>query len=84
MKLSPPPVRDRYPVTQEWADIPRAWQKWFSELFEFSRQPVTPPEYLTADIPPAANYPGGVIYVSDAAAGSNFQGSNGTAWVDLG
>jgi len=27
---------------------------------------------------------GAIIFVSDAAAGSNFQGSTGTAWVSLG
>lgn len=45
---------------------------------------VKPPTYLTADIPAAADHEGEVIYVSDGGAGAEFQGSNGTAWVNLG
>jgi hypothetical protein len=43
------------------------------------------PTYTTATRPPATTANAGMpIYVSDAAAGSKFQGSNGTAWVSLG
>lgn len=31
-----------------------------------------------------AHQPGKLVYVSDAGAGAKFQGSNGTAWVNLG
>jgi len=40
--------------------------------------------YATADIPAAADWEGAIIYVNDASAGSQFQGSNGTSWVNLG
>jgi hypothetical protein len=40
--------------------------------------------YTSASRPSAANNEGAVIYVSDAAAGTKFQGSNGSAWVPLG
>lgn len=40
--------------------------------------------YLTAARPTAADYEGAIIYVSDGAAGSKFQGSDGTSWVSLG
>lgn len=40
--------------------------------------------YATAAIPAAADHEGTIIYVSDASAGSKFQGSDGTNWVNLG
>jgi hypothetical protein len=40
--------------------------------------------YTVATRPAAATWPGAIIYVSDAAAGARFQGSDGTAWVNLG
>ena len=42
------------------------------------------PRYLTASRPAASTNPGLVIFVSDAAAGSKFQGSDGSSWVSLG
>lgn len=48
------------------------------------RSPIPQATYLTADIPDAADHEGAIIYVSDAAAGANFQGSIGTGWVNLG
>jgi hypothetical protein len=42
------------------------------------------PQYTTATMPQAGAAPQTIIYVSDAAAGAKFQGSNGTAWVSLG
>lgn len=63
-----------------------------ADLMRFIRQQlgtrtpagVRPPVYLTAVIPAAANHEGEIIYVPDAAAGAKFQGSNGSAWVNLG
>ena len=46
--------------------------------------PLTLATYTTATLPAAADYPGALIYVSDAAAGAKFQGSDGTSWVSLG
>jgi hypothetical protein len=40
--------------------------------------------FTTATRPTAASYPGAVIYVSDGAGGSKFQGSDGSSWVSLG
>lgn len=33
---------------------------------------------------PAADWPGALIYVSNASAGEKFKGSDGTNWVNLG
>lgn len=40
--------------------------------------------YTTAERPSASEHEGAIIYVSDASAGSNFQGSDGSSWVSLG
>lgn len=40
--------------------------------------------FTVATRPVASSYPGATIYVSDAAAGAKFQGSDGSAWVNLG
>jgi hypothetical protein len=40
--------------------------------------------YTVATRPAATVAPGAIIYVSDAAAGAKFQGSDGTNWVNLG
>jgi hypothetical protein len=40
--------------------------------------------YTTAGRPAASSATGGIIFVSDAAAGSKFQGSDGVGWVSLG
>lgn len=39
MSLSPPPSREKLPVIKDqggkyWAEIPLAWQKWFSDIKE--------------------------------------------------
>lgn len=46
--------------------------------------PIKPATYTTATRPAAASHTGSIIYVSDGAAGSKFQGSDGSAWVSLG
>lgn len=46
--------------------------------------PLTLSTYTVATRPTAASAPGAVIFVSDGGAGAVFQGSNGTAWVNLG
>ncbi len=40
--------------------------------------------FTVATRPAASANTGGVIYVSDGGAGAVFQGSNGSAWVNLG
>lgn len=40
--------------------------------------------YTVATRPNAADWEGGVIYVSDGGSGAKFQGSDGSAWVNLG
>ena len=40
--------------------------------------------YTVATRPTAADHTGGLIFVSDGAAGSKFQGSDGTSWLSLG
>ncbi len=47
--------------------------------------PPTLPTYTTSSRPAAASVPAGsLIFVSDGAAGQKFQGSTGSAWVNLG
>lgn len=41
------------------------------------------PTYTVATLPAAA-VPGQVVFVSDAGAGSKYQGWDGSAWVSLG
>lgn len=40
--------------------------------------------FTTTTLPAAADWEGGIIYVSDGAAGAKFRGSDGTSWVNLG
>jgi hypothetical protein len=40
--------------------------------------------YTVSTRPTASDWPGAIIYVSDGGAGAVFQGSNGSAWVNLG
>lgn len=47
-------------------------------------QPLVLATFTSAERPDAGDWEGGVIYVSDASAGSKFQGSNGSSWVSLG
>lgn len=51
---------------------------------EAMRAPLVLRAYTTATRPTASDWAGGAIYVSDGAAGSKFQGSDGSAWVSLG
>lgn len=46
--------------------------------------PLVLAEYTVATLPTASDWEGGVIYVSDGAAGQKFRGSDGTSWVNLG
>lgn len=40
--------------------------------------------FTVATRPAASSWTGAIIYVSDGGAGAVFQGSNGSAWVNLG
>lgn len=51
---------------------------------EAMTSPLVLATYTTATRPAAADWGAGVIYVSDGAPGSNFQGSDGSSWVSLG
>ena len=60
------------------------YEKWtFFKAPKFSQPPILP-FYTVATIPLATEHKGAVIFVSDAASGANFQGSDGTDWVNLG
>jgi len=60
------------------------YERWvFFKAPKFNQPPLLP-SYLTANIPLATDHKGGIIFVSDAAAGAAFQGSDGTSWVNLG
>ena len=78
------------------ADLTRQLISLFADISAFSTevalldgtasmtQPLILATFTVATRPAATAWEGGVIYVSDGGAGSVFQGSNGTAWVDLG
>lgn len=42
--------------------------------------PVLPRSFLVADVPDAANWTGGIIYVSDETGGATLAFSDGTDW----
>lgn len=48
------------------------------------RAPLPLAEYTTATLPPADEWEGSVIYVSDGSSGEKFRGSDGTSWLNLG
>lgn len=52
---------------------------WFEVLSAFKL-----PATTSAARPAASSMAGHVIYVSDGGAGAKFQGSDGSAWVNLG
>lgn len=44
-----------------------------------------PLQILTvATLPPAGDWTGAIVFVSDGAAGAKFRGSDGTTWLSLG
>ncbi len=51
---------------------------------DFASFPVKPPTYLTSTLPTAADWEGGLIYVSNGSSGEKFRGSDGSSWVNLG
>lgn len=51
---------------------------------EAMSNPLILASFTTATRPSAGSWTGGIIFVSDGAAGSKFQGSDGSAWVSLG
>lgn len=60
------------------------YAKWvFFVSPKFNSPPILP-FYLTATLPLATDHKGAIIFVSDASSGANFQGSDGTSWVNLG
>jgi hypothetical protein len=86
--LSPPPLSERLPIAGDknsgfFAEMPFAWCKWFVGLVD-NDQNVEPRAYTTATLPAASQHTGKIIFVSDAASGAKFQGSDGTSWVNLG
>ncbi len=66
------------------AVLPKDGTEAMDAQLNFSTFPVKPPTYTVATRPTASSWTGGVIYVSDGGAGAVFQGSNGSAWVNLG
>lgn len=86
--LSPSPASEKLSgVTDSQGKVtvefPFAWLKWFSGLVENAGS-VEPPAYTTITIPAASKHSGKIIFVSDAAFGAKFQGSDGTSWFNLG
>ena len=62
----------------------KIYDRWtFLAAPKFNNPPLLP-GYAVADIPDATLHEGAIIYVSDGASGANFQGSDGTSWVNLG
>lgn len=46
--------------------------------------PIVLATYTTATLPTASSWTGGLVYVSDAAAGSKLQYSDGSSWIAAG
>ena len=64
--------------------VQKIYETWtFIKAPKFNLPPVLP-FYTTATIPNATLHKGAIIFVSDAASGADFQGSDGTSWVNLG
>lgn len=62
-------------------------ERWLQAALDrlgIGKAPDRPRRFTTATLPAANKNEGLVVYVSDAAAGSKFQGSDGTSWVALG
>lgn len=91
----PPVARD--PLIRAWAtDITRIVHDILARIsFRVNRMlgvdgkermtgPLRLRSYTTATRPTASDHTGGMIFVSDAAGGSKFQGSDGSSWVSLG
>lgn len=94
--LSPPFGRDA-PAIARWASsvtsiIVNVFQQFGYRLnrtlpkdgTEAMTGPLELETYTTATKPSASDYEASIIYVSDASAGSKFQGSDGSSWVSLG
>jgi len=64
--------------------LPKDGTEAMDAQLNFSTFPVKPPTYTVATRPTASSWEGGIIYVSDGGGGAVFQGSNGSAWVNLG
>ena len=73
-------------VLTEWTELVRrrANETLARDGNEAMEGPLPLRSYTTAGLPAAASHTGAIVYVSDAAPGSKFQGSDGTAWVALG
>lgn len=66
-------------------DSPQAIRQALTLAFDMIERGFPAPNYLSARKPAAASVaPGTIIFVSDGGAGAVFQGSTGTAWVNLG
>lgn len=84
------------PPTQWLVSLLKALSRLFTEIgyrlnrtlpkdgSEAMTAPLVLRAYTVATRPAAADYAGGVIYVSDGGAGAVIQASNGAAWVNLG
>jgi len=46
--------------------------------------PIVLAAFAVANLPPAADWEGAIIYVTDGGAGEKFRGSDNTSWVMLG
>ncbi|MBA3585381.1 MAG: hypothetical protein H0W36_12805 [Gemmatimonadetes bacterium] len=66
------------------AGIQRNFEALQRDLNTLRNRHVVPRSFTTATRPAAASSTGTVIYVTDGAPGSRFQGSDGATWVSLG
>ncbi len=72
------------PRVTDLAGTQRNFEALLREVNVLRDRQVIPRSFTTATRPAAASSTGAVIYVTDAAAGSKFQGSDGASWVSLG
>jgi len=72
------------PINEIFKTVQIIYERWtYFKAPKFESPPILP-FYTLATIPLATLHEGAIIYVSDAASGANFQGSDGAAWVNLG
>ena len=92
----PVAARDFRAVTQFMVDLVRTVQTALSEHAfsinlslprdggEAMTRPLPLATFTVATLPTAADWTGGMIFVSDGGAGTKFRGSDGTSWLSLG
>ena len=72
MALNPPPLS-----IDDTSSI--VWKDWFRQAYTRLLLPISP-TYTVATVPTAADYTGGVVFISDETGGAVLAFSDGTNW----